>query len=164
MQQILALLDARGTIVYCTDYSHVTDDRVVGKTPWELGYTTAEESERLKHVFADALLFKDERQIRVATVIHGKPRAFVVGCHAIPPVSVAALWTVDPVDQKISTLTGRERQICQLIGRGHDPKKIAALLGRKVSTVHTFLSRIRGKLHLNPIGLAGWCAVNRDYF
>ena len=45
-------------------------------------------------------------------------------------------------------LTDRELQVFQLLGAGHTPRQIAAMLRLDVSTVETYRNRIKEKLHL----------------
>lgn len=163
-QQVLALLDARGTILYATDTTHITRDRLTGRAPWDLGYTAEHESSKLKVAFADAMLFQRENPIAIKAHVAGRPLPIVVLYHAVPAVAVAAIAVMLVIDSKIDSLTPRERQICQLRGRGHEAKQIASILGCTTSTVHTNLSHLRAKLHLGSVALDGWCAVNVQHF
>lgn len=45
-------------------------------------------------------------------------------------------------------LTDRELQVFELLGAGHTPRQIAALLRLDVSTIETYRNRIKEKLHL----------------
>ncbi len=48
----------------------------------------------------------------------------------------------------LSELTDRELQVFQLLGAGHTPRQIAAILRLDVSTIETYRNRIKEKLHL----------------
>ena len=50
-----------------------------------------------------------------------------------------------------SRLSPREREVLKLVVEGRTSKEIAAIIGTKPASVHTYRSRIMAKLNINDI-------------
>lgn len=55
------------------------------------------------------------------------------------------------VTTPLSRLSAREREVLKLVVDGRTSKEIAALLGVKPASVHTYRSRIMAKLEVNDL-------------
>jgi DNA-binding CsgD family transcriptional regulator len=51
----------------------------------------------------------------------------------------------------LSLLSRREREVLKLVVEGRTSKEIAVLIGVKPSSIHTYRSRIMGKLEIEDI-------------
>jgi len=51
----------------------------------------------------------------------------------------------------LSRLSSREREVLKLVVEGRTSKEIAALIGVKPSSIHTYRSRIMAKLEIDDI-------------
>jgi len=67
--------------------------------------------------------------------------------HALSPEAVQAYLAREEL--RTSPLSGREREVLQLIAEGHSMKEIAALLCISVKTVETHRMRLMGKLDIH---------------
>ncbi|WP_332447643.1 response regulator transcription factor [Sphaerochaeta sp.] len=86
-------------------------------------------------------------------------RYFVQAIHAVArkktfvsPSLLASALLVDPSDEEDptwETLTKRERDILELLGKGYPSRRISAQLAISVSTVGTHMENIKSKLHLS---------------
>jgi DNA-binding NarL/FixJ family response regulator len=67
--------------------------------------------------------------------------------HALSPDVLQAYLAREEL--RTSALSGREREVLQLIAEGKSMKEIASLLGISVKTVETHRMRLMGKLHIH---------------
>jgi len=96
------------------------------------GYITKQEATtRILHavrkVLAGEIYLSERAAVQIATKIAGRPRSGSGGM---------------PVD----TLTDRELQVFQMIGRGQTVRQIATELGLDASTIETYRARMKEKL------------------
>jgi two-component system, NarL family, response regulator DevR len=88
---------------------------------------------------AEADLIGSIREVASAGVVMPPPG----GARETPGSSVFAV-TMSPLEQ----LTGQERRVFELVGRGHSNREVAEATGLTVTTVRNYLSRVFGKLNL----------------
>lgn len=73
-------------------------------------------------------------------------RTLAEGRDYLHPTLAAALLRRDPEGQPFGHLSGREREVVQLVALGHTQREIAAKLALSVRTIETHLLHIRSKL------------------
>lgn len=91
---------------------------------------------------ADGYLLKD---VAEADLIESIRR--VADAHAVMPSPAAATPPVTSrVNSPMEALTGQERRVFELVGRGHTNQEVAAATGLTEKTVRNYLSRVFDKL------------------
>jgi DNA-binding CsgD family transcriptional regulator len=140
-QPVVALCDKEGKLIW---RSAVISPSQEGDFVWQ--HILDDQTEMAKAAFARTIALRENQVLEFDTIYGAK---FRVWMWLLELSDAAICFLAISIPAQIANLTRRERDCLVLLAQGITTKRIATDLDISVSTVHTYLRRMREKLKLS---------------